>query len=197
MKSACYYIGEQEEDPQEREVDRKDRRKAVFSSGSSKSFGSGSKRFRHAGFKILKAKRCGENTLGSTAFLTKVRFDWPFSNEAQKTGSREKYPASDPKLSFFVRSGNIPEKRDQSKSEKPKILQTQIKRQKRKAGNADGSEETRAQWDGDFEKFKSDGAESFKRKLWRAVRQIYYRKRVGPMGSEAQQHIVRGTLCLG
>lgn len=71
MKSACYYIGEQEEDPQEREVDRKDRRKAVFSSGSSKSFGSGSKRFRHAGFKILKAKRCGENTLGSTAFLTK------------------------------------------------------------------------------------------------------------------------------
>ena len=73
----------------------------------------------------------------------------------------------------------------------------QIKRQKRKAGNADGSEETRAQWDGDFEKFKSDGAESFKRKLWRAARQIYYRKRVGPMGSEAQQHIVRGTLCLG
>ena len=38
MKSACYYIGEQEEDPQEREVDRKDRRKAAFSSGSSKKF---------------------------------------------------------------------------------------------------------------------------------------------------------------
>ncbi|MFR2289104.1 MAG: hypothetical protein ACLS69_04805 [Butyricicoccus sp.] len=124
-----------------------------------------------------------------------MRSDWPFSNEAQKTGREEKYPASDPKLSFFVRSGNIP-KKGSSKSEK-QILQTQIKRQKRKAGNADGSEEKRAQWDGDFEKFKSDGAESFKRKLWRAARQIYYRKRVGPMGSEAQQHIVRGTLCLG
>lgn len=60
-----------------------------------------------------------------------MRSDWPFSNEAQKTGSREKYPASDPKLSFFVRSGNIPEKRDQSKSEKPKILQTQTEAKKR------------------------------------------------------------------
>lgn len=54
-------------------------------------------------------------------------------------------------------------KRDQSKSEKPKILQKQIKRQKRKAGNADESEEKRAQRDGDFENFKSDGAESSKR----------------------------------
>lgn len=98
-----------------------------------------------------------------TQYFFNLRSDWPFSNEAQETGSREKHPASDPKLSFFIRSGNIPVKRDQSKSEKPKILQTQIKRQKRKAGNADESEEKRAQRDGDFENFKSDGAESSKR----------------------------------
>lgn len=111
-----------------------------------------------------------------------MRSDWPFSNEAQKTGSREKYPASDPKLSFFVRSGNIPEKRDQSKSEKPKILQTQIKRQKRKAGNADGSEEKRAQWDGDFEKFKSDGAESFVKKAVESRKANLLQKAGGPNG---------------
>ena len=98
MKPACYYIGEQEESLQGREVDRKDQKS--FSSGNSKKFqkadriGSGTQnrfkiqdsrfKIQDSRFKIQDSE--GEKvqevgTLGNAALLFQ-RSDWSFGNEA-------------------------------------------------------------------------------------------------------------------
>lgn len=103
---------------------------------------------RGSGTQDLKSwKRKGARVkLLETQYFFNLRSDWPFSNEAQETGSREKHPASGPKLSFFVRSGNIPEKgskqkrktKDTAKADQEAKAKSRKRRRKRRKESTEG-----------------------------------------------------------
>lgn len=141
-KLTCYYIGEQEESLQGREVDRKDQKS--FSSGNSKKFqkadriGSGTQNR----FKIQDSRFWGRK--GARGWYSWKR-SFTFSEirlvvrqrSVMRTGSEEGIRRQAQCFISSFEAETFPKKGSKQKR-KTKDLQTQVKRQKRKAGNAGG-----------------------------------------------------------
>ena len=165
MKPACYYIGEQEESLQGREVDRKDQKS--FSSGNSKKFqkadriGSGTQnrfkiqdsrfKIQDSRFKILRAKRCKRLVLLETQLYF---FRDPIGRSATKRNEnriRRRHPASSPMFYFFVRSGNVPEKGIKAKAKNQRSANAGQEAKAKSRKRRREMKQRKTIWGGDYE----------------------------------------------
>ena len=179
MKPACYYIGEQEESLQGREVDRKDQKS--FSSGNSKKFqkadriGSGTQnrfkiqdsrfkiqdsrfkiqdsrfKIQDSRFKILRAKRCKRLVLLETQLYF---FRDPIGRSVTKRNEnriRRRHPASSPMFYFFVRSGNVPEKGIKAKAKNQRSANAGQEAKAKSRKRRREMKQRKTIWGGDYE----------------------------------------------
>ena len=172
MKPACYYIGEQEESLQGREVDRKDQKS--FSSGNSKKFqkadriGSGTQnrfkiqdsrfkiqdsrfKIQDSRFKILRAKRCKRLVLLETQLYF---FRDPIGRSATKRNENRigrRHPASSPMFYFFVRSGNVPEKGIKAKAKNQRSANADQEAKAKSRKRRREMKQRKTIWGGDYE----------------------------------------------
>lgn len=158
MKPACYYIGEQEENLQGREVDRKDQKS--FSSGNSKKFqkadriGSGTQnqfKIQDSRFKILRAKRCKRLVLLETQLYF---FRDPIGRSATKRNENRigrRHPASSPMFYFFVRSGNVPEKGIKAKAKNQRSANAGQEAKAKSRKRRREMKQRKTIWGGDYE----------------------------------------------
>ena len=165
MKPACYYIGEQEESLQGREVDRKDQKS--FSSGNSKKFqkadriGSGTQnrfkiqdsrfKIQDSRFKILRAKRCKRLVLLETQLYF---FRDPIGRSATKRNENRigrRHPASSPMFYFFVRSGNVPEKGIKAKAKNQRSANAGQEAKAKSRKRRREMKQRKTIWGGDYE----------------------------------------------
>ena len=172
MKPACYYIGEQEESLQGREVDRKDQKS--FSSGNSKKFQKADPRFKiqdsrfkiqdsrfkiqdsrfkiqDSRFKILRAKRCKRLVLLETQLYF---FRDPIGRSVTKRNEnriRRRHPASSPMFYFFVRSGNVPEKGIKAKAKNQRSANAGQEAKAKSRKRRREMKQRKTIWGGDYE----------------------------------------------
>lgn len=177
VKPACYYIGEQEESLQGREVDRKDQ-KIFLKRKLKKVSKSRSNRFRHAEsiqdsrFKILRAKRCKRLVLLETQLYF---FRDPIGRSATKRNENRigrRHPASSPMFYFFVRSGNVPEKGIKAKAKNQRSANAGQEAKAKSRKRRREMKQRKTIWGGDYEWFKSSDAE-YERKLWEPKGKYY------------------------
>ena len=170
MKPACYYIGEQEESLQGREVDRKDQ-KIFLKRKLKKVSKSRSNRFRHAEsiqdsrfkiqdsrfkiqdsrFKILRAKRCKRLVLLETQLYF---FRDPIGRSATKRNENRigrRHPASSPMFYFFVRSGNVPEKGIKAKAKNQRSANAGQEAKAKSRKRRREMKQRKTIWGGDYE----------------------------------------------
>ena len=163
MKPACYYIGEQEESLQGREVDRKDQ-KIFLKRKLKKVSKSRSNRLRHAEsiqgsrfkiqrsrFKILRAKRCKRLVLLETQLYF---FRDPIGRSATKRNENRigrRHPASSPMFYFFVRSGNVPEKGIKAKAKNQRSANAGQEAKAKSRKRRREMKQRKTIWGGDYE----------------------------------------------